>query len=115
MNAMARWGIAATVFVSIVTGIASSALAHCDTLDGPVVSLARQALEKKDVKIGFVPITCATPRVSTTASSATALNSRAQRGFWSTESSAVSCFTRPRSHRLRPSSTACFALRPNGA
>ncbi|HEY5997066.1 MAG TPA: DUF6448 family protein [Candidatus Deferrimicrobiaceae bacterium] len=28
-----------------------SARAHCDTLDGPVISLARQALDKKDVKI----------------------------------------------------------------
>jgi len=30
---------------------AGSALAHCDTLDGPVISQARQALEKGDVKI----------------------------------------------------------------
>ncbi len=51
MKAMARWGIAAAVFVFLVIGTAGSALAHCDTLDGPVVTLGRQALEKGDVKI----------------------------------------------------------------
>ena len=51
MIAMARWGIAAAAVVLIVIGTAGSALAHCDTLDGPVVTLARQALEKGDVKI----------------------------------------------------------------
>lgn len=30
-------------------GLASRALAHCDSLDGPVVTAARAALEKKDV------------------------------------------------------------------
>src|SRR5512139_894198 len=51
MKVMARWGIAAAAVVLLVIGSAGSALAHCDTLDGPVVTLARQALEKGDVKI----------------------------------------------------------------
>ena len=51
MNATARWGIAAAAFVSFLTGMAGSALAHCDTMDGPVILQARQALEKGDVKI----------------------------------------------------------------
>ncbi len=51
MKAMARWGIAAAGVVFLVIGTAGSALAHCDTMDGPVVTLARQALEKGDVKM----------------------------------------------------------------
>ncbi len=51
MKATARWGIAAAAFVFLVIGTAGNALAHCDTLDGPVVTLARQALEKGDVTI----------------------------------------------------------------
>ncbi len=51
MRTTARWGIAAAAVVFLVVGTAGSALAHCDTLDGPVVTLARQALEKGDVKI----------------------------------------------------------------
>jgi hypothetical protein len=50
---MKRWpgiGIVAAVII-LVMGTAGSALAHCDTLDGPVVNLARQALAKGDVKI----------------------------------------------------------------
>ncbi len=43
-------GIAAAVVI-FITASAGNALAHCDTLDGPVVTLARQALEKKDVTI----------------------------------------------------------------
>jgi hypothetical protein len=46
-------GILESVAAAIVllTLAAGGALAHCDTLDGPVVSLAKQALEKGDVKI----------------------------------------------------------------
>ncbi len=51
MKSTAKWGIAAAAFVFLVIGTAGSALAHCDTLDGPVVTLARQALEKGDVSI----------------------------------------------------------------
>jgi hypothetical protein len=51
MNGMARWGLAAAAFVFLVSGMAGSALAHCDTMDGPVISDARQALEKGDVKV----------------------------------------------------------------
>ena len=50
MRTMTRWGIAAAVAL-IVLGTAGSAFAHCDTLDGPVVMLGRQALEKGDVKL----------------------------------------------------------------
>ncbi len=50
MKATVRWGIAAAI-VLLVIGTAGSALAHCDTLDGPVVTLARQALDKGDVRI----------------------------------------------------------------
>ena len=35
-------------FVLLATGAAGSALAHCDTLDGPVITQARQALETGD-------------------------------------------------------------------
>jgi hypothetical protein len=44
-------GSVAAAIIIMVMGTAGSALAHCDTLDGPVVTLARQALEKGDVKI----------------------------------------------------------------
>lgn len=51
---MSRWtgigSVAATVII-LVLATAGNALAHCDTLDGPVVNLARQALAKGDVKI----------------------------------------------------------------
>jgi hypothetical protein len=49
MKAMARWGTAAAVIM--VLSAPGSALAHCDTLDGPVVTQARQALETGDVKV----------------------------------------------------------------
>ncbi len=49
MKAMARLGVAAAAFVVFLIGTAGGALAHCDTLDGPVVTLARQALAKGDV------------------------------------------------------------------
>lgn len=50
---MSRWaGIRCVAAVIIlVLSTAGNALAHCDTLDGPVVNLARQALAKGDVKI----------------------------------------------------------------
>ena len=34
---------------ALLFGLSSRALAHCDSLDGPVVAAARAALEKKDV------------------------------------------------------------------
>jgi hypothetical protein len=37
--------------VPLVLILAGSALAHCDTVDGPVVTAARQALEKGDVSL----------------------------------------------------------------
>ena len=51
---MSRWtslgGVAAAVII-LVLATAGNALAHCDTLDGPVVNLARESLAKGDVKI----------------------------------------------------------------
>ncbi|HSE15270.1 MAG TPA: DUF6448 family protein, partial [Candidatus Deferrimicrobium sp.] len=51
---MRRWtgvgGVAALIIILMLT-TGGNALAHCDTLDGPVVVLARQALAKGDVKI----------------------------------------------------------------
>jgi len=44
-------GIVAAAVIIVVLSMAGRALAHCDTLDGPVISQARQALEKGDVKI----------------------------------------------------------------
>jgi len=41
--------VAAVIILMLAT--AGNALAHCDTLDGPVVSLAKEALQKGDVKI----------------------------------------------------------------
>ena len=35
----------------LVPAVAGNALAHCEALDGPVITLARQSLEKGDVKI----------------------------------------------------------------
>lgn len=51
---MSRWtgiGSVAAFVMILVLATAGNALAHCDTLDGPVVNLARQALAKGDVKI----------------------------------------------------------------
>ena len=51
---MGRWtgiGSMAAAVIILVLATAGNALAHCDTLDGPVVNLARQALAKGDVKI----------------------------------------------------------------
>lgn len=48
-----RTGIGSVVVLVmiLVLATAGSALAHCDSLDGPVITLARQSLEKGDVKI----------------------------------------------------------------
>jgi hypothetical protein len=43
-------GSAAAVII-LMLATAGNAMAHCDTLDGPVVNLARQALAKGDVTI----------------------------------------------------------------
>jgi len=44
-------GRVAAAIMILMLATAGNALAHCDTLDGPVVNLARQALAKGDVKI----------------------------------------------------------------
>jgi hypothetical protein len=51
---MKRWagiGTVAAAVIILVLATAGNALAHCDALDGPVINLARQSLEKGDVKI----------------------------------------------------------------
>jgi hypothetical protein len=54
MTMFARWIkmallVAASMFLGMATLAPSRALAHCDGLDGPVVTAARQALEKNAV------------------------------------------------------------------
>ena len=44
-------GIVAAAAIILMFSTVGNALAHCDTLDGPVISQARQALEKGDVKV----------------------------------------------------------------
>jgi hypothetical protein len=44
-------GCVAAMVMTLMLATAGNALAHCDTLDGPVVNLARQALDKGDVKL----------------------------------------------------------------
>ena len=41
--------VAGAVLLLTILGSPISALAHCDTLDGPVVETARTALDKRDV------------------------------------------------------------------
>ena len=41
--------VAGTVLLMTILGVPISALAHCDTLDGPVVETARVALDKGDM------------------------------------------------------------------
>ena len=51
MNGLAGIG-GVTAAIIILAGISTgSALAHCDTMDGPVVTLAKKALEKGDVTL----------------------------------------------------------------
>ena len=51
---MSRWtgiGSVAVMALILVLATAGNSMAHCDTVDGPVVNLARHALAKGDVKI----------------------------------------------------------------
>ncbi len=51
---MRNWteiGCVAAMVMILTLATAGSARAHCDALDGPVISLARQSLEKGDVKM----------------------------------------------------------------
>lgn len=48
---MANGGIVAAAVIIFAMAWAGGAFAHCDTLDGPVVMKAKEALEKKDVKL----------------------------------------------------------------
>jgi len=51
MNRFVRIGGVAAAVIIFVGISAGSALAHCDTMDGPVVALAKKALEKGDVTL----------------------------------------------------------------
>lgn len=51
MKRTAGFGVVAAMIVILTLVSARNALAHCDTLDGPVVNLAREALAKGDVNI----------------------------------------------------------------
>lgn len=48
---MAKLGSVAAAVIILAGISAGSALAHCDTMDGPVVTLAKKALEKGDVTL----------------------------------------------------------------
>src|SRR3972149_5574399 len=51
MKSMPRLGGVAAAVIILTWIAAGSALAHCDTMDGPVVILARKALDKGDVTL----------------------------------------------------------------
>jgi len=51
MKNLARLGSVALAVVILSWVGAGSALAHCDTMDGPVVTLAKKALDKGDVTL----------------------------------------------------------------
>ena len=53
VNAYARW--IGLLFVAVaILAMPGVARAHCDTLDGPVVAAARQALETGNVKLVLI-------------------------------------------------------------
>jgi hypothetical protein len=51
MKNLARLGGVAAAVIILTMAWAGGALAHCDTMDGPVVTLAKKALEKGDVNL----------------------------------------------------------------
>lgn len=51
MKRTAMLGIVAAAVILLTSGLTGNALAHCDTLDGPVVTLARKALDQGDVTL----------------------------------------------------------------
>lgn len=51
MKTLARLGSVASAVVILFGAGPGSALAHCDTVDGPVVTLAKKALDKGDVTL----------------------------------------------------------------
>ncbi|OGP34116.1 MAG: hypothetical protein A2X88_10785 [Deltaproteobacteria bacterium GWC2_65_14] len=51
MKCLAKLGGAAAAVIILTMAWAGSALAHCDTMDGPVVTLAKKALDKGDVNL----------------------------------------------------------------
>ena len=58
MNSLTRWTHKLLLTTLLLSGCAllapGPALAHCDGLDGPVVTVARQALEKGDVSMVLI-------------------------------------------------------------
>jgi hypothetical protein len=58
MTTLIRWMklvlLAASLFLGTAEFAPRRALAHCDGLDGPVVTAARQALERNDVKTALI-------------------------------------------------------------
>ena len=50
MTRVSSWLAAASLFLGVLLFAPGHAFAHCDGLDGPVVTAARQALEKGDVR-----------------------------------------------------------------
>ena len=51
MRDLVKWGGTAAAVVIMLAGSAGSVRAHCDTLDGPVVIKAKEALEKRNVDL----------------------------------------------------------------
>jgi hypothetical protein len=51
MNSVIRPGSVAAAGIILIMVWAGSALAHCDTMDGPVVILAKKSLDKGDVNL----------------------------------------------------------------
>jgi hypothetical protein len=51
MKRMVKPGFVAAAVITMTLIFAGRVLAHCDTLDGPVVTKAREALEKSDVTL----------------------------------------------------------------
>jgi hypothetical protein len=52
-NALGRWTAIAVISAGLLAG-PGTALAHCDTLDGPVVGAARKALDTGNVNLALV-------------------------------------------------------------
>lgn len=51
MKGWVKFGCVAAAVVTMTWLSAGRSFAHCDTLDGPVITKAREALEKKDVNL----------------------------------------------------------------
>ena len=45
----ARWFLVSVGVVGVLLFVSRNAIAHCDTMDGPVITEAKQALEEGDI------------------------------------------------------------------